>query len=32
MKKKVNLGVVEVSPYVSNGVPWLYLDPRTKNV
>jgi len=27
MKKKVNLGVLKVSPYVSNEVPQPYLDP-----
>jgi hypothetical protein len=27
MKKKVNLGVLRVSPYVSNEVPQPYLDP-----
>ncbi len=28
MKKKVNFGVLGLSPYVSNGVPQSYLDPQ----
>jgi hypothetical protein len=30
MTKKVNLKVLKISPYVSNGVPQLYLDPKLK--
>jgi hypothetical protein len=28
MKKNVNLGVLRMIPYVPNGVPQLYLDPK----
>jgi hypothetical protein len=30
MKKKMNLGVLKMSHYVSNGIPQPYLDPKLK--
>jgi len=32
MKKKMNLGVLGVSPSISNGVAQPYLDPQSKSL